>query len=430
MRICHFEDSRVAALEPIALPRPAFELCCGINTLAQKQRRFFQLDVAGALIRPYLTNVFAKANPHIVVNDFDWLGHDLTVLVNGRWLPPSRPIRIDPADLADGPFVAIVDDELAYAVLSADELSQCTYAHMAHCLEQWRQTLPNRQAGGQMFRYLWEVVDANAEQIGVDFQAARSAEPIGRPGTLTLVGPSDWLRVDPTARIDPFVVADTSNGPVIIERDVVVSSFSRLEGPCWIGPRTHLFSANIRGGSSIGPNCRIGGEVDTSIILANSNKYHEGFLGHSYLGEWVNLGAGTHTSDLRNDYGEVTLTVNGVRIASGRRKIGSYLGDHVKTGLGSLLNTGTNVGVFANLLPAGELLPKFVPSFSRVEHGRIAEQVELSALFATAVKAMERRGEEFDENLRALYLNLFEKTGVVRRQSVREAEIKQMRRSA
>jgi UDP-N-acetylglucosamine diphosphorylase / glucose-1-phosphate thymidylyltransferase / UDP-N-acetylgalactosamine diphosphorylase / glucosamine-1-phosphate N-acetyltransferase / galactosamine-1-phosphate N-acetyltransferase len=110
--------------------------------------------------------------------------------------------------------------------------------------------------------------------------------------------------------------------------------------------------------------------------------------------------------------------------------VGSYLGDHVKTGLGSLLNTGTNVGVFGSLLPAGELLPKFVPSFSWVERGRITDQIELSALFATAVKAMERRGEEFDENLRALYLNLFEKTAVIRRQSVREAEIKQLRRSA
>ncbi len=430
MRICHFEDSRVATLEPIALPRPAFELRCGINTLAQKQRRYFQADVAGALIRPYLTNVFAKTHPNVAVNDFDWLGHDTTVLVNGRWLPPSRPIRIDPAVLADGPFVAVVDDEIAYAVLTPDELSQCTYVHMAHCLDQWRRTLPNGPAGGQMIRYLWEAIDANGEQIGVDFQASRSAEATGRPGTLTLVGPSDWLRVDPTARIDPYVVADTSNGPVIIERDVVVSSFSRLEGPCWIGPRTQLFSANIRGGTSIGPNCRVGGEIDASIILANSNKYHEGFVGHSYLGEWVNLGAGTQTSDLRNDYGEVKTTVNGVLMSTGRRKVGSYLGDHVKTGLGSLFNTGTNVGVFGNLLPAGELLPKFVPSFSWVEHGRITDQIELSALFATAVKAMERRGEEFDENLRALYLNLFEKMAVIRRQSVRDAELKQMRRSA
>jgi UDP-N-acetylglucosamine diphosphorylase/glucosamine-1-phosphate N-acetyltransferase len=430
MRICHFEDSRVAALEPIALSRPAFDLRCGIATLGQKQRRFFQADAVGALIRPYLAAAFAGGHTNIAVNDLDWLRNDTTVLVNARWLPPGRPARLDAAVLAEAPFVAVVDDEVAYAVLTPDDLAPCNYVQLAHCLEQWRRTLPNRPAGGQMLRYLWEVVDANAEQIAIDFQASRPSEAIGRPGTLTLIGPSDWLRVDPTARVDPYVVADTSNGPVIIERDAVVSSFSRLEGPCWIGPRSQLFGANIRGGASIGPNCRIGGEVEASIILGNTNKYHEGFLGHSYLGEWVNLGAGTQTSDLRNDYGEVKMTVNGLIIPTGRNKVGSYLGDHAKTGLGALINTGTNVGVFGNLLPAGELLPKFVPSFCWVEHGRITDRVDLSALFATAVKVLERRGEEFDDAQRSMFMAVYEKTAALRRQTVQEGQIKQLRRAA
>jgi UDP-N-acetylglucosamine diphosphorylase / glucose-1-phosphate thymidylyltransferase / UDP-N-acetylgalactosamine diphosphorylase / glucosamine-1-phosphate N-acetyltransferase / galactosamine-1-phosphate N-acetyltransferase len=430
MRICHFEDARVATLEPLALSRPAFELRCGMTTLGQKQRRFFQADAVGALIRPFLAASVERDHPNIEVNDLGWLGEGATVLVNARWLPPARTAKLLPETLrADGPCVAVIEDEIAYAVLTPDELGQCTYVHMAHCFDQWRRTLPNRPAGGQMIRYLWELVDANAEQIEVDFQAQRLAEPTGRPGTLTLIGPSDWLRVDPTARIDPFVVADTSNGPVIIDRDAVISSFTRLEGPCWVGPRTQVFGANVRGGTSIGPNCRIGGEVEASIIQGHTNKYHQGFLGHSYLGEWINLGAGTHTSDLRNDYGEVKMTINGAHLSTGRKKVGAFIGDHTKTGLGSLINTGTNVGVFGNLLPAGELLPKFVPSFSWVEHGRITDRADLPALFATADKAMERRGEQFGETQRALFQSLYEKTAAVRRQWINEANIKRLRRA-
>jgi UDP-N-acetylglucosamine diphosphorylase/glucosamine-1-phosphate N-acetyltransferase len=431
MRICHFEDARVATLEPIALTRPAYELRCGMQTLAQKQRRVFQTNTAGAIVRPYLVDSARSSQPQIPVNDFHWLGEETTLLVNARWLPPARPNKLNPDALAaEGPFIAVLEDEVAYAVLAPDELKLLSNTNLGLCLDQWRNSLPNRPAGGQMFRHLWEVVDANADQIAVDFNATRPEETPGRPSTLTLVGPSDGLRIDPSARIDPFVVADTTNGPVIVDRSAVVTSFTRLEGPCYIGPRTQVFSANIRGGASIGPNCRIGGEVEASILQSNSNKYHEGFLGHSYVGEWVNLGAGTHTSDLRNDYGEVKMTVNGVPISTGRKKVGSYIGDHTKTGLGSLINTGTNVGVFANLLPAGILLPKFVPSFCWVEHGRLTDHASLSSLFATAVKALERRGEEFGEIQRELYQYLYERTASIRRQAVHEADVKRLRRSA
>lgn len=429
MRICHFEDDRVATLEPIALTRPAFDLRCGISTLAQKQQRYFQTTTAGALIRPYLVDYTKRYMPQLSVNNCAWLAEEPTVLVNARWLPPGRPGMIDVAALAEeSPLVATIEDEVAYAVLTPSELGTLTDSNLGNCLNHWRSTLPNRPAGGQMFRYLWEVVDANATEIAVDYLATQPAIPPGRPAALTLIGPSDGLRVDTTARIDPFVVADTTNGPVFVDRSAVVTSFTRLEGPCWIGPRTQVFGANIRGGTSIGPNCRIGGEVEVSILQANSNKYHEGFLGHSYVGEWVNLGAGTHTSDLRNDYGEVKMMVNGVSIATGRKKVGSYIGDHTKTGLGSLINTGTNVGTFANLLPAGVLLPKFVPSFCWVEHGRLTERGELSSLFATAVKALERRGEDFSEVHRELFQYLYERSASMRRQAMHEADLRRLRR--
>src|SRR5207245_10009051 len=131
-----------------------------------------------------------------------------------------------------------------------------------------------------------------------------------------------------------------------IDAEAVVHARTRLEGACYIGLGCHVLGATIRAGTSLGPACRVGGEVEASIVLGRSNKYHDGFLGHSYVGEWVNLGAGTHNSDLRNDYGEVTAVVRGERIRTGLGKVGCFLGDHVKTGLGTLLNTGSNVGCF------------------------------------------------------------------------------------
>ena len=170
-----------------------------------------------------------------------------------------------------------------------------------------------------------------------------------------------------------------------------------------MGRDTHLFRANLRGGVSLGPTCRIGGEVEASIVHGYTNKYHEGFLGHAYVGEWVNLGAVTSNSDLRNDYGEVQVPLGGDPVATGQAKVGCFLGDHTRTGLGSQLNTGTAIGVMCNVLPAGLLLPKHVPSFAAVCYGRVELRFALEELFATARVVMGRRGREFDAVQEQLY---------------------------
>src|SRR5205085_4411115 len=186
------------------------------------------------------------------------------------------------------------------------------------------------------------------------------------------------------------------------------TAFSRLEGPCYIGSGTQVQGAKIRAGTTLGPQCRVGGEVEASIIHAHTNKYHEGFLGHSYVGEWVNLGAGTHNSDWRNDYGEVTVTAGGRPIATGLTKVGCFVGDHSKTGLGTLLNTGTNVGAFCNLLPAGSLLPRYFPSFTSWWNGSVRENDDLQILLATARQVMTRRGYTLTPGHEKLYQHLLD----------------------
>jgi UDP-N-acetylglucosamine diphosphorylase/glucosamine-1-phosphate N-acetyltransferase len=281
-----------------------------------------------------------------------------------------------------------------------------------------------------MLNHPWELVDGNADEIMRDFADLGFANKQSAVTPAAVVGPADGLWVDPTARVEPMVVADTTRGPVVIDRAAVIHAFTRLEGPCYVGPMTQVFGAKIRAGTTLGPQCRIGGEVEASIVHGLSNKYHDGFLGHSYVGEWTNLGAGTHNSDLRNDYGEVTVTVGGLPISTGLGKVGCFLGDHTKTGLGTLLNTGASVGAFCNLLPAGRYAPRYIPSFTSWWNGSLREAFTLEQLLATAELAMKRRGVTLTDAHRTLNTRLFEETTRERRRVLRESEQRALRRSA
>ena len=219
---------------------------------------------------------------------------------------------------------------------------------------------------------------------------------------MALVGHADRLFIHPSARVDPLVVADTTRGPVVVGAGAVVTAFTRLEGPCGIGAHTHLMSARVRGGTTIGPHCRIGGEVECSVVLGYANKCHDGFLGHSYVGEWVNLAAGTSTGDLRFDYRTVSVPLNGAEVPTGRTKVGSLIGDHAKTGLGVLLDCGTALGAFAHVLPTGTFAPRAVPSFHRAGPGGVKE-LDAGRQMATAGAVMRRRGRELTRAQEAVY---------------------------
>jgi UDP-N-acetylglucosamine diphosphorylase/glucosamine-1-phosphate N-acetyltransferase len=421
MRICIFEDRAVANLDPLTATRPAFELWCGQTDLAAKQFGFFAPCEVGFVVRPMLADLVGLDHPGTRVNDVAWLRAKPTVVVNARWLPPPGSA----ADLSD-PCVAMIGEEVVYAVVGPDQLACVSPDTLEDCLESWKKSLPHRSTAGRLIAYPWELVHQNAEQLCVDFHPRP-----GHPSSdWAVVGSREQLFVEPTARIDPLVVFDTSGGPVVIDHEAVIAAFSRIEGPCYIGPGTHVLGAKIRAGTTLGRHCRIGGEVEASIVHGYSNKYHDGFLGHAYVGEWVNLGAGTTNSDLRNDYGEVSVTINGRPVATGLNKVGCFIGDHVKTGLGTLLNTGSNIGAFANLLPSGTLLPKYIPAYASWWHGTLSDRADLPLLLSTAATVMQRRGRAFSASHAELYQTLFEQTAAERRRVVREMEQRRLRRSA
>ena len=428
MRICLFEDHGFLDLEPLALTRPIFDLYCGLTTLSAKQSRFFAPCTVGALVRPFLADLVRQNRPDMPVNDAAWLGAGPTIMVNARWLPPedSRGALL----AASGSCIGVVEGEVAFAVLTPDRLKGLTPATLSDFLAAWKQTLPQHEVGGRMIARPWDLVNANGEQIVGEFRSRNSSRLECRPLNVSMVGPAGSLCIDRTARLDPLVVVDTTNGPVVIDRGAVIGAFTRLEGPCYVGPGTHVLGGKVRGGATLGPYCRIGGEVEASIVQGFANKYHDGYLGHSYVGEWVNIGAGVQVSDLRHDYGEVTVPANGLKIPTGSSKVGSFIGDHTKIGIGSLLNTGSNIGAFANVLPAGCLLPRSVPSFCKVSHGALAENDSCEALFATAEEVMRRRGVQLTEEHREVYRRAYDQTALQRRQALHDDDRLRLRKSA
>jgi hypothetical protein len=176
--------------------------------------------------------------------------------------------------------------------------------------------------------------------------------------------------------------------------------------------------------------CRIGGEVEASIFHSFSNKYHDGFIGHSYVGKWVNIAAGAQVSDLRHDYGPVRVRIGSRRVNTGLTKVGAFLGDHTKVGLGALLNTGSVYGAFCNVLPSGTYLPRWTPAFCRIESGHIHEHSDLHSLLITATEVMHRRGCELTVAYAALVHALFDHTAAVRAEAIHADQLRLLRRAA
>ena len=419
MRICVFEDAGVAGLEPLTLTRPAFDLRCGARALLERQAEYFAADHVAAWVRPPLADLCRLEHPDMPVNEAARPGRGPTVYVNARWLPPAG------AGVVDGPMVGLVGDEAAYAVVRDGEANP---EDLPWLLNEWKRSLPRREAGGVLMAYPWDLVEHNGTALLQDFaawDAGRGRAPL--PPGVVVIGPAEHVRIDPAACVEPLAVVDAVKGPVLIDRDAQVQAFSRLEGPCYVGPGSHIMGAKLRGGT-VGPHCRVGGEVEASILHGYANKAHDGFLGHSYVGEWVNLGAGTQVSDLRTDYAPVQFRLGGRAVDSGLMKVGAFLGDHAKTSINALINTGTVAGPFCQLLPSATLAPRVVPPFCRFGHGRLQERTDLRELFATAAVVMRRRGRTWTETHAEFFLSLYERTEAERRQALREAEQKRLRR--
>jgi len=206
------------------------------------------------------------------------------------------------------------------------------------------------------------------------------------------------------------VVLHSQTGPIYIDRDVHILPHTAIEGPCYIGPGSIIkMGAKIYGGCSIGPVCKVGGEVENLIMQGYSNKQHEGYLGHAYIGEWCNFGADTNNSDLKNNYRNVKVQVNGRLVDTGQLFVGLFMGDHCKTGINTMFNTGTVVEVGCNIYGAG-FPPRYIHAF--VWGGPELEvKYDLEKTLATARAAMQRRGKSLTPAKHQVLQHLYENSG-------------------
>jgi len=231
-------------------------------------------------------------------------------------------------------------------------------------------------------------------------------EPI--PAGTVVFGNADAIALR-GAELEPGVVLDARKGAIVLERGVQVRSGTRLEGPFWAGAGTMIVGGQLRHVSA-GPHCRLHGEISTSVFNGYANKSHDGFVGHSVIGEWVNLGAGTITSNLKNTYGPIRLDIGEHRIDTQRTNLGTLFGDHVKTAIGTLLPTGAVVAAGANLFGAPRA-PKYTAPFAW--GGDTAERIAADQFVAMAKRIMPRRDVAVDAHveasLRAMHARLLEK---------------------
>jgi UDP-N-acetylglucosamine diphosphorylase/glucosamine-1-phosphate N-acetyltransferase len=418
MRVAFFEDSSAAQLHPLTLLRPVFELLCGHFSLRERVVRCLDVTEWGAFVRPHLADPYREEHPEARVNDADWLAEGPTLLINGRWLPDMGNLR----HLAQNDS-GVVDGEIAWLTLDPDERMLLSLDNWNEDLARIARSRKRVDAGGELIRYPWDLVDHNARQIEADFALRERGPSRTDTGPQTaLLGGASSIYIDFAAQVDPFVVVDARGGPVWIDAGAKVLPFTRIEGPAYIGRETQLFRAHVRAGTSIGPLCRVGGEIEESIFHGYSNKYHDGFLGHSYVCPWVNLGAQTTNSDLKNDYSQVRVPLDGVPVDTDSTKVGCFIGDHTKTALGCLFNTGSSIGVMCMVLPGGELLPKHVPSFTRVWHGRVEPLPDGGeSSIAAARTALGRRNRELSSAQERLLRDVWALTSQERRRALDRA---------
>jgi UDP-N-acetylglucosamine diphosphorylase/glucosamine-1-phosphate N-acetyltransferase len=398
-----FEDDRTAdELFPLSVLRPSWEIRCGAGNL-RTWLSSLKLPAMSLLMRP-------RAELQSMAQQLAGRGDDPpdpdldTLFINGRvigiWRNEGHNDEFpDTVADADGRIlVARRTGEQARKLLSL--LGNDLAASLVQDLD-----VPSMPAGWTVLhaRYVWDYMLHNQQVLERQLLTGNRTthELLGAHALREL--PAGVLSTDRASghlifvgsgvRLHPGVIFGNHTGPIWIGAQTEVEPHTYLEGPLYVGPNCRIKAGTrFYHGCALGPHCRVAGELSSSILQGFVNKQHEGFLGNSILGSWVNLGADTRTSNLRNDYSEVKVQVGSKVVRSGEQFIGLMAGDHTKTGINTMFNTGTVVGVGANVYGAG-YPPRFVDSFMwGGAEGMKPGSIERT--LAAARMAMPRRGQE------------------------------------
>ncbi len=441
--LCIFEDDRFSNFFPLTLNKPVFDLLIGTQTLMERIRADVEHQSVCMICRPYLADTtmeIHEGGEEESVPVINGPSGAETFFVNGRLLAYADELSNLASELKlneilkkNGiPVIARLDTEHSAAfveyMLSAlsDEKVEKVIIGMKNAtgencldelssgydedLESWAGSngVTVRDTNVKLLSFYWQLIVENGPCIEDDFSKyplRGSAPESSLYRGVDLINEEDIL-IGENVEVRSGTVLDASSGPIIIADGAVIEPNAIIYGPCYIGKLTIIRGgAKVGKGTSIGEQCRIGGEVGESVIAGYTNKQHEGFLGHAYIGSWVNIGAGTANSDLKNNYGKIKAWCAGAIRNTGRRFFGLVCGDHSKIAINTRINTGSVIGFNANVFYTG-YPPKFVPSFTWMMEPEF-EVHGLDKALETAGIMMDRRDVELTEAGSELFRVLF-----------------------
>ncbi|MFI0428064.1 GlmU family protein [Mariniflexile sp. HMF6888] len=378
-------------LLPFTFTRPVADIRIGILTIREKWETFLD-STTTTITEDYLSNKYPMVEM------------DENVMINASYLPNLELVEMV-KDLQENQAIFKDEDVIAfYSKNSQEEVDFETYEAIEFNDDVIK------------IEYTWDIYSKNGEVIQEDFNLlthGRQSQPI--PSSNNVIA-AENIFIEEGARLE-FTTLNASNGPIYIGKDAEIMEGSLVRGPLALCEGATLkLGTKIYGPTTVGPYSKVGGEVNNSVIFAYSNKGHDGFLGNSVLGEWCNLGADTNTSNLKNNYAEVRLWDYQTEsfAKTGLQFCGLMMGDHSKCGINTMFNTGTVIGVSANVFGSG--FPRnFVPSFSWGGSAGFTVYLTKKA-FEVAEIVMSRRHVEFTEQDKAILEHVFEETKKYRRE--------------
>ena len=419
MIIAVFEDETYENFLPLTYTRPVYECKTGMLTLLERTQKLFQTSRFLCVTRSYLAPTLKK-RAKLPVNDTDIIDDDV-LLINGTLLMNEKTKQLIEKKLTANALMMqngrLVSAHLKQDIAQehADELCKpLTGSSIKKLLKKCKQLTTSELS---LLTYPWDLVNHNAELIKEDYRAIGKIKSEGTvDGKAAIYGKQDDVYVGKDSFIEAHVTLDARDGPIFIGNGTKVHSGSRITGPTYISDKVIIPSGLIREGCSIGPVCRIGGELEETIIQGYTNKYHTGFIGHAYIGEWVNMGAATTNSDLKNTYGTVQVVTRGKNVDTGSTKVGCFIGDHAKTSIGTQIYTGKKVGIASQV---HGFITKDVPSFTIWPESLGSKPVELylKSAIETQKRAFSRRNVEQTKEDIELLKKLFKITNDERKNS-------------
>lgn len=423
MALCLFEDHSIPALLPLTHLHPDFDLRCGIFTGRERAQQYFAGESLLLRTREGLAGAMAERSG---------------LPVNAE---TPADLYISGAALLRPPLVHAIREHRGEDMLFAagDTLVAATAASatLQGEIQRWLDSgsmrgNPSPEAGrrftqaefsapvsiveNEILRYPWDLIEANGTMLDADaeFFMLGEVDPSAHIAVTAEFVQTERIFIGPEARIGAGVVIDASEGPVVVDAGAVIMPQAVILGPAYIGPHARIkVAAKVYGNTSVGPWCKIGGEVEGTVFHSFANKQHDGFVGHSYFAPWTNLGADTNTSDLKNNYSTIRVTLEGREYDSGRTFLGTIMADHAKCGINTMFNTGTIVGVGCNVFGGG-FPPKFLPSFSW-GGAEDLQEYDFDRFSATAAIVMQRRGKTLTDHEIRLLRDVFAGTSLQRR---------------